>query len=111
MCFRTLAALLFAFCAHCRAESGKLIIHFLQLPVGEESYELNDGVLKASFEYTERGSKVATTATLSMKPDFTPMHFEVHGRSYRPFTVDASVTPRNQTGPFFTISGYTPLSV
>jgi len=93
------------------SEQGTLIVHFLGLPVGQETYELSDNVLHASFEYTERGSKVAATATLRMKPDLTPIQFDVHGKSYRPFSVDASITPDPQPGPFFTISGYSPLSV
>jgi imidazolonepropionase-like amidohydrolase len=93
------------------AERGTLIVHFLGLPVGQETYELTDNVLHASFEYTERGSKIALTATLRMKDDLTPEQFDAHGKSYRPFSVDASVKPGPQPGPFFTISGYSPLSV
>src|SRR5579862_3108064 len=104
-------ALLLLLAASAFAESGKLLIHFLQLPVGEETYELNDNVLKASFQYTERGSKVALSATLRMKPDLTPVEFEAHGRSYRPFTVDVSLQPDSLGKPFFTIAGYSPLSV
>src|SRR5262245_18248441 len=92
------------------AESGKLKIYFLQLPVGEETYELNDNTLKAHFEYSERSSKVTLDATLKLNPDLTPEHFDSHGRSYRPFTIDAPVTPAGQSGPFFIISGYPPLS-
>jgi imidazolonepropionase-like amidohydrolase len=102
-------SLLLAVCAS--GESGKLQVFFLQLPVGQESYELKDGMLNAVFGYTERGSRVALEATLKMRSDLTPEHFEAHGRSYRPFTVDASVTPQNVSGPFFTISGYSPFSV
>jgi hypothetical protein len=84
----TLAALALA---HLNAaEHGTLLLHFLQLPVGEETYELADNVLHANFEYTERGSKVPLTATLRMQPDLTPLQFEAHGRNYRPFSVDAS---------------------
>ena len=108
--FRAIALLLAA-AVSAGAESGKLIVHFLELPVGEEHYEISANVLNASFEYTERGSKVALTATLRMQPDLTPVEFEAHGRSYRPFTVDASVKPVPQSKPFFTISGYSPLSV
>src|SRR5580700_280128 len=94
------------------AERGTLILHFLQLPVGEETYELADNVLRANFEYNERGSKVPLTATLRMADDLTPIEFEAHGRSYRPFSVDASfhVGP-DERKPFFTISGYAPFSV
>ena len=94
------------------AERGSLILHFLQLPVGEETWELNDNVLSANFEYTERGSKVPMTATLRMAPDLTPVEFEAHGRSYRPFSVDASFRAGpDEHKPFFTISGYAPFSI
>jgi imidazolonepropionase-like amidohydrolase len=101
------------------AERGTLLIHFIQLPVGQETYELADDVLRANFEYTERGSKVPLIATLQMQPDLTPIQFEAHGHSYRPFGVDATflVGPdsafsrRTTRGPFFTISGYAPFSV
>jgi imidazolonepropionase-like amidohydrolase len=114
-------------------EHGTLILHFLQLPVGEETYQVAaepDGslVLHAVFEYTERGSRVPLTATLRMKPDFTPLQFETKGKSYRPFSVDAAVlvNPDGRTAAvregestrqsalpsrFFTISGYAPFSV
>jgi imidazolonepropionase-like amidohydrolase len=93
-------------------EKGTLTLYFLQLPVGEETYELSDNVLRANFEYTERGSKVPLTATLHMKPDLTPLEFEAHGRNYRPFSVDASFKPTTlPPHPFFTISGYAPFSV
>jgi imidazolonepropionase-like amidohydrolase len=97
------------------AERGTLELYFLQLPVGEETYELSDNVLHANFEYTERGSKVPLTATLRMQADLTPIEFEAHGRNYRPFSVDASFalsTPvAKESTPFFTISGYAPFSV
>jgi hypothetical protein len=89
-------------------EQGKISLYFLQLPVGQETYELRDGILHASFEYTERNSKVPLTATLSMKPDLTPLEFEIHGKSYRPFSVDAHFVNDGRTAPerFFTVDGY-----
>src|SRR5580692_10262103 len=109
----TLAA--FTFSLLNAAERGTLALYFLQLPVGEETYELADNVLRANFEYTERGSKVPLTAMLRMQPDLTPIEFEAHGRNYRPFSVDASFTlstPVVKEGsPFFAISGYAPFSV
>ena len=82
---RTLRALLLAFPALLAAdERGALILHFLQLPVGEETYQLTseaDGslVLHASFEYTERGSRVPLAATLRMKRDLTPASIRGEG--------------------------------
>jgi len=93
-------------------EHGTLAIYFLQLPVGEESYELADNVLHADFQYTERGSKVPLTATLRMQPDLTPVQLEAHGRSYRPFSVNTSFTVSTPPArAFFAISGYGPFSV
>ena len=101
-----------------------LFLHFIQLPVGEETYEISGNTLHATFDYTERGSHVPLTATLRMKPDLTPEFFEAKGKSYRPFSVDASVVVNGQTADraakapshrdltvpkqFFTLSGYTP---
>jgi imidazolonepropionase-like amidohydrolase len=114
-------------------ETGTLILHFLQLPVGEETYQLaaqpdHSLLLTAHFEYTERGSRVPLAATLRMKPDFTPLAFEAKGKSYRPFSVDAAVdvdpfgssatireadkSRRVALPPrYFTFSGYAPFSV
>ncbi len=110
---RPAACLLFASLLCGRAqERGKLALYFLQNPVGEESYELDAAhTLHADFAYTERGTRVALTATLRMKPDLTPEHFEAKGKSYRPFSVDALVDPGPRTGPFFTLEGYAPFSV
>ncbi|MGA3236684.1 MAG: amidohydrolase family protein [Bryobacteraceae bacterium] len=114
-------------------EHGALTLYFLQLPVGEEAYQVTTEAngaltLHASFEYTERGSRVPLSATLRMKPDLTPLQFEAKGKSYRPFSVDAAVqvNPDGRTAivregdktrqaalpaRFFTISGYAPFSV
>ena len=127
-----IAAALWGFNVCAEHESGTLLLHFLQLPVGQETYQVTSEsgtlVLRASFEYTERGSKVPLSATLRMKPDLSPLQFDAKGKSYRPFSVDAAVQvhpdgtaatvragekigevalpPR-----FFTLSGYAPLSV
>jgi imidazolonepropionase-like amidohydrolase len=110
-------------------EHGKLLLFFLQNPVGEETYELDAGhTLHSDFGYTERGSKIALTATLRMKADLTPERFEAKGKSYRPFSVDAAFEAsadehtarvseagkaRQTTLPakFFTVEGYAPFSV
>ena len=130
---RTLALLVISVNLLAADERGTLLLHFIRLPVGQETYELtkNDTgslVLHSAFEYTERGSKVALAATLRMKQDLTPVAFESKGKSYRPFFVDAavSVNPDGHTATvregqvsrqvplperYFTISGYNPLSV
>ena len=114
-------------------EQGRLVIHFLRRPVGEETYELTrdaagSQVLHADFSYTERGSTVPLSATLRMRSDLTPVAFTSKGKSYRPFSVNASVVvdagsnrasvrdgdvTRQVALPerYFTLSGYNPLSV
>ena len=94
-------------------EQGKLSLYFLQLPVGQETWEFQDGKLHSSFEYTERNSKVPLKATLRMKPDLTPLEFDIHGKSYRPFSVDAHFVAEGKSVPerFFTVDGYAPFSV
>ncbi len=129
---RCVALIAFGVSLQAADEHGALRLYFLQLPVGEETYDVTTDpagslVLHASFEYTERGSRVPLTATLRMKPDFTPVAFEAKGKSYRPFSVDAAVqvnadgkTATVREGEktrqvalpsrFFTISGYAPFS-
>jgi imidazolonepropionase-like amidohydrolase len=114
-------------------EQGKLTLYFQQLPVGEETWRTTteiDGsrVMTSTFDYTERGSHIPLTATLRMKPDLTPLQFEAKGKSYRPFSVDASVQvnqdektatvreadrTRQVTLParWFAVNGYAPFSV
>lgn len=102
-------------------EKGTLILHFLQLPVGEETYTVttqpdNSLLLKAHFEYTERGSRVPLDASLHMKADLTPLQFEAKGKSYRPFSVDAAFSvDETRQAPlplqYFTLNGYAPFSV
>ena len=92
-------------------ERGVLLLHFLQLPVGQETYEISGDTLHANFDYTERGSHVTLTATLRTASDFTPIDFEAHGHNYRPFGVDASFHATKERELYFTISGYAPFSV
>jgi imidazolonepropionase-like amidohydrolase len=112
-------------------EHGDFVLHFLQHAIGNERYELKPSpdhsklVLDAAFEYTDRGVKVPLSATLEMRPDFTPVHFEIKGKSYRYFNVDATVdvlganatvlegqNSREVALParFFIVDGYSPIS-
>jgi imidazolonepropionase-like amidohydrolase len=94
-------------------EAGKLNLYFLQLPGGTETWEFRDGVLHAAFEYTERNSKVPLEATLRVKDDLTPVEFDIHGKSYRPFSVNAHFVAEGKSVPerFFTVDGYAPFAV
>lgn len=110
-----------------RAEQrGSLQLYFLQLPVGQENWLIDDShILHADFHYHERGSDVRLGATLHIRPDGTPLDFQAQGNNYRPFHVDASVTVEGATATiregehtrsakvperYFTIAGYAPLS-
>jgi imidazolonepropionase-like amidohydrolase len=113
-------------------EEGDFVLHFLEHAIGNEHYELKASpdrsqlVLDAAFEYTDRGVEVPLSAALEMRPDFTPVHFEIKGKSYRYFNVDAAidVSGANATvregqnsrevplpRQFFTVDGYSPISV
>ena len=63
-------------------EKGTLTIHLLLHPIGEESYEIVQGpdrslVMNTAFQFSDRGRKRTVSATLQMKPDFTPTALEV----------------------------------
>ena len=67
--------------------------------------------LTSHFEYKDRGLPVALDATLTYRDDFTPVSYKVHGKSYRYFSVDASVDSITESGPAFPIDGMAPLAV
>jgi imidazolonepropionase-like amidohydrolase len=93
------------------AVGQELKVYFQQVPVGEETYTLAGGELRAHFQYSERGTTIETRGTLRFKGDWTPTYYDVHGKVYRPFSVNATVTPTDQKGAFFTVASYPPLSV
>ena len=128
--------LITVFCQACGSEpslveSGTIVLHFLQRPVGEETYELTAGPsggfqLTAQFRYNERRATVPLDATLDMESNYRPTRFIIKGKSYRWSSVDSSVEVNGrrahvrdrgeeyeETVPqqFFTIAGYSPLSV
>jgi hypothetical protein len=118
------SALLFALAASLHAESGSLTIHMILHAIGEERYEIAAGdgglTLNSTCEYSDRGMKRSTAATLRMKSDYTPEGLEVKGGALRTVTV-AGVTAavqedRNQRSVeaparYFTIFGPSPFAV
>src|SRR5262245_25902372 len=96
------------------SSATRLSLYLLSHRIGEERSGVTssrDGsVLTSHFEYQDRGTTVALDATLTHAPDFTPLAFEAHGKSYRYFTVDTSV-PKASGAASFTIDGMAPLSV
>ena len=112
------------------ADSGSLVIHLLERPVGTERYQLKregqDWVLTSTLDFVDRGSHVQLDARLETRADFTPKRFQAKGKTYRFVNVDVDVdalgagttrvrnlgdtttvaTPRL----FFTTRGYAPLA-
>lgn len=103
-------------------EQGIFQLHKFEQLIGKETYTLtrsqNDVVLKSDFKFTDRGSQVPLTATLTMEPDLTPLDFQIKGKISRFSSIESSVQGRSAgqiTIPpnekFFDIQGYAPVSV
>src|SRR5689334_1418770 len=115
--------LLLAVAAIARAESGSFTIHMILHAIGEERYEISPGpdglTIKTTFEYTDRGNKRATVASLRTKSDYTPLAFEIQGRPVRVSVGDSNVTveedaaKRTFAAPerYFTIFGPSPFAI
>ena len=91
-------------------EKGTLTVHSLLHAIGEERYEIKrsggDLSMSVTFETSDRGNKRSGTATLALKPDLTPLRYDLKSRTDQSFTADASVPPK-----FFTGFGAVPYSV
>lgn len=111
------------------ADSGSLVIHLLERPVGTERYQVQrdeqDWVLSSTLDFVDRGSHVQLDARLQTRADFTPKSFHAKGKTYRFVNVDVDVdvgggttrirnlgdTTTIPTPPFvFTARGYAPLA-
>jgi imidazolonepropionase-like amidohydrolase len=104
------------------APLAPLALFLLGHRIGEERATIeprgDSSVLTSHFEYLDRGTKVALETTLTFATDFTPLSFESHGKSYRYFSVDASVPPTSATATVdkpgaantFTLDGMAPIS-
>jgi imidazolonepropionase-like amidohydrolase len=92
-----------------------LSLSLLNHRIGEERSTVTtspDGsVLVSHFEYLDRGTKVALDSTLTYAADFTPLAFESHGKSYRYFSVDASVPKASGAPASFALEGMAPVAV
>jgi imidazolonepropionase-like amidohydrolase len=105
------------------AESGTLTIHMILHAIGQESYEITSSgdvlTLSTKFEYSDRGNPRSATATLQMKPDYTPLNLNVKPR---PSTIaiqgaTAAITEGTATrlaalpARYFTIFGASPFAL
>jgi imidazolonepropionase-like amidohydrolase len=104
------------------AEQGIFNLHKFEQLIGKETYTLtrnaDDVTLKSEFKFTDRGSPVPLTATLTMEKDLTPRAFAIKGKISRFSSIEDSVQGRSAgsvTIPpgenFFDIQGYAPVSV
>ena len=103
-------------------EQGVFNLHKFEQLIGKETYTLtrspSEVALKADFKFTDRGSAVPLTATLTMDKDLTPRDFAIKGKISRFSSIEDSVHGRSAgavTIPsgenFFDIQGYAPVSV
>ena len=103
-------------------EQGAFNLHKFEQLIGKETYTLTlsqgDVVLKSDFKFTDRGSAVPLTVTLTMEKDLTPRDFQIKGKISRFSSIENSVHGRSAgqvTIPpgenFFDIQGYAPVAV
>jgi imidazolonepropionase-like amidohydrolase len=73
---------------------GKLILHKFEQPIGQEHYtiERSDTELDtaSTFEFTDRGTRVALSARLKTSLNFLPKSFSIQGDVARDTPMDAS---------------------
>ncbi|HEY4675873.1 MAG TPA: amidohydrolase family protein [Candidatus Angelobacter sp.] len=104
------------------AEQGVFNLHKFEQLIGKETYTLtstpNEVILKSDFKFTDRGTPVPLTASLTMEKDLTPQDFEIKGKISRFSSIEDSLHGRSAgavTIPpgenFFDIQGYAPVSV
>ena len=97
-----------------QVDSGRFVLHKFMQPIGEERYQVvrDSGLtLTTNFEFTDRGTRVPLTATLTARPDYTPRHFEIKGKTSRQSSIDTAVTVDDRSGRVFTIAGYAPVAM
>jgi imidazolonepropionase-like amidohydrolase len=111
-------------------EHGKFILHKMEQPLGEESFETTrDGetlTTQINFKFTDRGTAVPLSVTLRTSGDLTPQFFEIKGKTARPTSIDQAVevqadkirirnrdewTEAARPKEFFTIAGYAPATM
>jgi imidazolonepropionase-like amidohydrolase len=79
------------------ATHGSFAIHLILHAIGEEQYDIAanaDGTetLTTTFEYTDRGNKRTTTATLTSTAEARPLGLEVKGSAPLTIKVDGATT-------------------
>ena len=114
-----------------RSETGTFRLHKFAQPIGAETYTITRQdddtlTLESHFTFTDRGTTVPLTATLTAAPDYTPRTFTIAGSTSRLSRIDVSVEVTSSTArirdgrdertvpaptPVFTIAGYAPVAL
>ncbi|HLQ38697.1 MAG TPA: hypothetical protein VK348_12890, partial [Planctomycetota bacterium] len=111
-------------------QQGKYRLYKFEQPIGEESWELSRAgeqlLLHSKFKFTDRGSPVPLTATMTLAEDLTPKSLVLEGNVSRFSTIDTELSITGKTAEiregkqtrqadvperFFAISGYAPVAV
>src|SRR5437763_7756742 len=97
-----------------QAPPYSLALYLLGHRIGEEHCSNeprgDSTALTCHFEYLDRGAAIALDTALAFSKDFTALSFESHGKSYRYFSVDASVPSAPGRPNTFTIDGMVPVA-
>jgi imidazolonepropionase-like amidohydrolase len=111
-------------------ETGTFRLHKFAQPIGTETYTVtreNDSLtLESHFSFTDRGTTVPLTATLTAATDYTPRTFTIAGSTSRLSKIDVAVELTGTTAHIrdgqdtrtvplppsaFTIAGYAPVAL
>jgi len=103
-------------------EQGSFNLHKFEQLIGRETYTLaqasDELILNSDFKFTDRGTPVPLTTSLTMEKDLTPRDFQIKGKISRFSSIEDSVHGRSagavtiaQGENFFDIQGYAPVSV
>ena len=111
-------------------EHGTFILHKMEQPLGEESFETTrDGEIlstRITFKFVDRGAAVPLSVNFRASQDLTPQFFEIRGKTARPTDIDEAVEVQGEKirvrnrdkwtdaalpKQFFTIAGYAPATM
>ncbi len=109
---------------------GTFILHKFQQAIGKEKYSIiqkGDSLkLQSNFKFNDRGQDVPLQTTLTLNKSGLPVYFKIKGKTSRSSVVDSEVVISNDSASirvneqlrkitirksYFTISGYSPVSV
>jgi imidazolonepropionase-like amidohydrolase len=113
-----------------QSETGKFQLHKFEQAIGEENYTITPAGqtlnLKDDFKFTDRGSAVPLSATLTTSDSYVPQSFTIKGKTSRISDIDTEITISGDKATirqgkntstsatpstFFTISGYAPVAL